>query len=104
MFKLLQQRNATRWNPENLRKLASENFLRVFRAVEAKRDELITEEPIQDWVSKDDLLNAGEVEANLIQECSTFLEDVAIPLHNIATETNFSILTLFITFFCGKIL
>ncbi|XP_049825260.1 dipeptidase 1 isoform X2 [Aethina tumida] len=48
LFDLLRTQNKSRWTIENLEKLAGRNLVRVFKAVERVRDELINEEPAED--------------------------------------------------------
>ncbi|XP_065168909.1 dipeptidase 1-like isoform X3 [Atheta coriaria] len=63
----------TVWTHENLAKLAGGNLIRVFKDVELVRDQLEDEEPLQDWISKEDLLKVEEL--NLLKQCRTFFDD-----------------------------
>ncbi|KAF2881237.1 hypothetical protein ILUMI_24932 [Ignelater luminosus] len=74
LFDYLQQQNMSRWTDENLKLLAAENFLRVFRAVEEIRDQLKFMEPLQAWIPFDDLQEeAGKNEE--LWKCQTLLND-----------------------------
>ena len=52
LFATLLEQN---WTESDLGKLASGNLIRVWKEVEAVRDNLSNEKPKQDWIPKDDL-------------------------------------------------
>ena len=58
LFAALLESDEIEWTEEDLAKLASKNLIRVFKEVEAIRDELSQEPPFQDWIPQDDILPA----------------------------------------------
>ena len=56
LFAALLESDEIEWTEEDLAKLASKNLIRVFKEVEAIRDELSQEPPFQDWIPQDDIL------------------------------------------------
>ncbi|XP_022915399.1 dipeptidase 1-like isoform X2 [Onthophagus taurus] len=74
LFKYLQNNNPERWTNENIKKLSSDNFLRVFKEVEKVRDELINEEPHQHWIPVEDL---DAVNDDILWKCRTLTNNVS---------------------------
>ncbi|KAF5296584.1 hypothetical protein FQR65_LT10237 [Abscondita terminalis] len=74
LFDFLESQNSTRWTKEALGMLAGNNFLRVFKAVENVRDNLINEEPYQFWIPNDDL---NAVNDDLLWTCRTLLNNTS---------------------------
>lgn len=58
------------WTREELRKLAGENLLRVFRDVEGVRDSMVDVEPYEDLIPYQDFVDAGVAE----QPCMSDLD------------------------------
>lgn len=58
------------WTAEELKKLAGLNLIRVFKAVEAVRDSMIDEPPVDDPVPYDDVIQQNP---NVV-ECRTDIE------------------------------
>lgn len=54
------------WSREDLKKLAGLNFLRVMRAVEQKKRDLVNEQPFEDWIPMKDV---ADLDNN--QDCKT---------------------------------
>ena len=54
LFAALLESDDVEWTEEDLAKLASKNLIRVFKEVEAIRDELKQEPPFQDWIPQED--------------------------------------------------
>ena len=56
VFAALLEDSTVEWTEEDLGKLASNNLIRVFKEVEAVRDELnVILEPFQDWIPSNDV-------------------------------------------------
>ena len=55
VFAALLEDPEVEWTEEDLGKLASNNLIRVFKQVEAVRDELKLLEPFQDWIPPTDV-------------------------------------------------
>jgi len=56
LFAALLESEEMEWTEEDLAKLASKNLIRVFKGVEAIRDELAQVPPFQDWIPQGDIL------------------------------------------------
>lgn len=60
LFAALLESEEMEWTEEDLAKLASKNLIRVFKGVEAIRDELAQVPPFQDWIPQGDVFPEEE--------------------------------------------